>query len=120
MVDRCHVCHRAPSSKIWKDDLLVWTTQDVGALRHEVHAAEHDVVGLSLPSSLTRQLERVAGKVGELDDLVPLIVVTQDEKTLAERCPSRRDSHFHNLVRQAEIPIWQRLTTTDLSFLVFR
>ena len=41
-----HVGHRAAGRKVWQDHLLMRARQDVGALRHEVHAAEHDVVGL--------------------------------------------------------------------------
>ena len=59
--------------------------QDVGALGHEVHAAEDDVRRLGPVGRLLRQLERVAGDVGELDDLVALVVVAEDEDLVAER-----------------------------------
>ena len=59
--------------------------EDVGALGHEVHAAEHDVLGVGPGRRLAGQLERVAGHVGELDDLVALVVVAEHEHPVAER-----------------------------------
>lgn len=59
--------------------------QDVGRLRHEVDAAEHDVGRLGTRRRLPGQLERVAGDVGEPDDLVPLVVVAEHEHPVAER-----------------------------------
>ena len=43
-----HVCHRAAGGKIREDHLLVRRRENVGALSHEVHAAEHDVVGVGV------------------------------------------------------------------------
>ena len=54
-------------------------------LGHEVHAAEDDELGLRAGRRLAGQLEGVAGDVGELDDLVALVVVAQDEHPVAER-----------------------------------
>ena len=59
--------------------------QDVGRLGHEVHAAEDDELGLRPGRRLARELERVAGDVGELDDLVALVVVAEHEDPVAER-----------------------------------
>ena len=59
--------------------------QDVGRLGHEVHAAEDDVRRLRAGGGLAGQLERVAGDVGELDDLVALVVVAEHEDPVAER-----------------------------------
>ena len=59
--------------------------QDVGDFGHEVHAAEDDVLGLGPGGRVLGQLERVAGDVGELDDLVALVVVAEDEHRVAER-----------------------------------
>ena len=80
-----HVGHRAPCGQVGKHDLLAVRRQDVGALGHEVHAAEDDVLGLGTGGSLAGELERVAQHVGELDDLVALVVVTQHEQLVAER-----------------------------------
>ena len=46
LIGRRHVGHRAAGGEVRQDDLLVRHRQDVGALGHEVHAAEHDVVGV--------------------------------------------------------------------------
>ena len=59
--------------------------EDVGALGHEVHAREHDVLRVGARRSVARQLEAVAGDVGELDDLVALVVVAEHEDAIAER-----------------------------------
>ena len=45
-VDVGHVGHRAAGVQVGQDDLLVVAGEHVGGLGHEVHAAEHDVVGL--------------------------------------------------------------------------
>ena len=85
LVDRGHVGHRAAGGEVGEDDLLLVAGEDVGALGHEVHAAEHDVRRLGVGRGLLRELERVAGDVGELDDLVALVVVAEDEHLVAER-----------------------------------
>src|SRR4029450_2385600 len=42
--------------------------QNVGPLRHEMDAAEDDVFGGALVGRRVRELQRVAGEIGELDD----------------------------------------------------
>ena len=59
--------------------------QHVGAFGHEVHAAEHDELGVGMLADLPRELERVAGVVGELDHLVALVVMAEDHEPAAER-----------------------------------
>ena len=54
--------------------------EDVGRLGHEVHAAEHDELRLRAGRRLAGELERVTGDVGELDDLVALVVVAEHER----------------------------------------
>jgi hypothetical protein len=49
-----------------------------------VHAAEHDEFGVRAGCCFSGQLEGVAGDVGKLDDLVPLVVVTEDEQPVAQ------------------------------------
>ena len=80
-----HVGHRAAGGEVGQDTCWCGRGQDVGRLGHEVHAAEDDVVGLRPGGRLAGELERVAGHVGELDDLVALVVVAEDEDALAER-----------------------------------
>jgi hypothetical protein len=59
--------------------------EDVGRLGHEVHAAEDDELRLRAGRRLLRELEAVARDVGELDDLVALVVVAEHEHPVAER-----------------------------------
>ena len=89
-----HVRHRAAGREVGQDDLLLRRGEDVGGLGHEVDAAEDDVLGLGPRRRLARQLEGVAGDVGELDDLVALVVVAEDEDPVAER-PARRPRPGH-------------------------
>jgi hypothetical protein len=49
-----------------------------------VHTAEHDVLGFGPLLGEDRQLVAVAAGVGEGDDLVPLVVVAEDEQALAQ------------------------------------
>ena len=79
-----HVGHRAAGREVGQHDLLLRRGEDVGRLGHEVHAAEDDVLRLRPRSGVARELERVAGDVGELDHLVALVVVPEHEDLLAE------------------------------------
>jgi hypothetical protein len=49
-----------------------------------VHTAKDDELGFPPARRETRQLQRVAGVVGKLDDLVALVVMPQDNEALAE------------------------------------
>ncbi len=59
--------------------------EDVGGLGHEVHAAEHDVLGLLLLLSENGQPVAVAPGVDPAHDLIALVVVPEDEQPLPER-----------------------------------
>ena len=85
LADAGHVGHRAARGEVRQDHRLLVGREDVGRLGHEVHAAEDDVRRVRPGRSLLRQLEAVAGDVGELDDLVALVVVTEHEHRVAER-----------------------------------
>ncbi len=80
-----HVGHRTAGREVRQDDLLGVAGEDVRGLGHEVHAAEDDVLGLGAGGRVARELEGVAGDVGELDHLVALVVVAEDEDAVAER-----------------------------------
>ena len=82
--DGRHVGHRAAGGEIGQDHPLRVGGEDVRALGHEVHAAEHDELGLRAGGGVTRQLERVAGDVRELDHLVALVVVPEHEDAVAQ------------------------------------
>ena len=52
-----HVGHRAAGGQVRQDDLLMRRAEDVRAFRHEVHAAEDDVVGVRTIRNLAGQAE---------------------------------------------------------------
>ena len=83
LADLGHVRHRAAGGEVGKDHGGRVGREDVGGLGHEVHAAEHDV-RRAVGGGVARQLEAVAADVGELDDLVALVVVAQDVHRVAE------------------------------------
>ena len=91
--------------------------EDVGALRHEVHAAEHDVVGVGTRRDLPGQAEGVAGVIGELDHLVALIVMTENDQPAAERPACGGNASVHLRVGQTEILLGQRLALGDVLLL---
>ena len=109
-----HVGHRAAGGEVRQDHLLMRRAQHVGAFRHEVHAAEDDELGVGMLRYLARELERIAGVVGELDHLVALIVMAEDDEPPAERRFRRRDAAVHLLVGEAEVALGQRLALGDV------
>ena len=115
-----HVGHRAAGGEVRQDHLLVRRAEHVGALGHEVHAAEDDELGVGMLADLVGELERVAGVVGELDHLVALVVMAEDDEPAAERRPGRGDARVHLLVGQTEVALGQRLALADVLFLVGR
>jgi len=62
----------------------VRSAKDVGALRHEVHAAEDDELRFTARRGGPRELEGIAGVVGELDHFVALIVMAENDDAIAE------------------------------------
>ena len=49
-----------------------------------MHAAENDELCRWACGGLLGELERIPGDIGELNDLVTLIVMTQDEEPVAQ------------------------------------
>ncbi len=94
--------------------------QDVGALGHEVHTAEDDELGLGVLRHFAREAERIADVIGELDDLVALIVMTEDDEPAAERRLRGGDAAIELFVGQAEIALGERLALRDMRFLELR
>src|SRR5262249_61836488 len=84
-----HVGHRAAGCEVGGHDFLLCRGQNVCGLGHEVNAAEHHELCARPGGCLPGQFEGVASDVGELDDLVPLVVMTQDEGSVAECLPGR-------------------------------
>jgi hypothetical protein len=70
------ICQRAPGLQVGDQHPFVGA-QDRRGLGHEVHAAEHDRVGVGLRRALG-ETERIAHIVGDLLDLGQLVVVRQD------------------------------------------
>ncbi len=71
--------------------------EDVRGLGHEVNPAEDHELGIVLVRSKTGKAERVASPVGELDDLLTLIVVPEDDEPLAEAGTGRGDAPDQSL-----------------------
>jgi hypothetical protein len=84
-----HVGHRTAGGEVGQDGLLVGLGHDVRHLGHEMHAAEHDELGVGLGGE-ARQLERVAGEVGVLVDVGALVVVAQQHGLVAEAARAAR------------------------------
>ena len=94
--------------------------QHIGALRHEVHAAEDDELGLGVLAYVASELEGVAGIVGEFDHFVALIVMAENNHSATELRLGRGDAALHLLVREAEVLVGQRLAFRDVVVLVRR
>src|SRR5208337_4290942 len=77
-----HIGHGAARVQVGEDDRLSRPSQYVGAFRHEVYAAEHDVTALGLRSHL-REAVGIAAIIGETHHFIALIMVTQDDALAA-------------------------------------
>ena len=86
--------------------------ENVGAFRHEMHAAENDVFPAGLGGFL-RQLVRVAAEIGKADDFIALVMVTEDDHIAAQSLPGRSNALVHGVVGQNEI-IFQTANRTSL------
>ena len=84
------------------------TGEDVGGLGHEVHTAEHDVLGLGPFLGQHRQAERVAPCIGPAHDLVTLVVVAEDEQPVAQGGLGRRDAVGELHLGRLGVPLRQR------------
>src|ERR1700726_385845 len=67
-----------------------------------MHAAKDNVVAASTGSFL-RKLVRVAAKICEADDLVPLIVMAEKDDLTTQNFPGRADALVHGVVGKDEI-----------------
>ncbi len=93
------------------------SAEDVGALRHEVHAAEDDELGGPAAGGRARELQRVADEVRELDDLVALIVMPEDDQPVAELRLGFSDPRIHLVVGETEVSLRERLPLADARLL---
>ena len=94
-----HVGHRAAGGEIGKNGDLLRRGHDVGDLGHEMHAAEDDVFRICLRGQLG-QLQRIAGQIGVLVDIGPLVVVAEDYGLLAQLGAGDADAVRAILVRE--------------------
>src|ERR1700730_13512682 len=97
-----HVSHVASCVEIRKDCRLTAMTENVGAFGHKMHAAKDDVLPARL-CSLLRELVGVAAKIGESDDFIALIVVTEDYTFPPQNFACGRNAIVHGVVGQDEI-----------------
>src|SRR5208337_2082912 len=93
---------RASGVEIGKHDELPLMGQNVGALRHEVHAAEDDVAAGGLGGHL-REPVGIAAIVGKTHDFITLIVMTQDDALASQDGFRLPDAFVHGMVGEYEI-----------------
>ncbi len=108
LVDVRHVGHGAACVEVGKQHALVVAGQDVGRLRHEVHAAEHDELGVGLVGGLSGQPEGVAPGVRPAHHVVTLVVVPEDADPRAERGLGRADHGGQFLVGRGRVALGKR------------
>ena len=80
-----HVGHAASGSQVGQKDLDFVAGEDIGRFGHEVDAAKHDRPATLAARGELAQLEAVAPKVGEANDLVLLIMVSKNQECVAQR-----------------------------------
>ena len=78
------------------------TRQNVGALRHEVHAAEDDVAAFGLRRHL-RQAIGIAAAIGEAHDFIALIMMTKNDALAAQSSFGGRNAGVHGAIREYKI-----------------
>jgi len=100
--DFSHVGHGAACIEVRQDDLLAGVAEHVRAFGHEVHAAENKVLGVGLRGD-SGELVAVAREVGEADDFVALIVVSEQNGGRAETLARRRDTLVHSVIGEREV-----------------
>ena len=82
LTDLGHVCHRATCIQIRQDNLLAAARQYISALRHEMHAAEHNVFAVGLSCKL-REFVGIAGEIRKANHFVALVVMSEDHAIFA-------------------------------------
>ena len=102
LADLRHVGHGAAGVEIGKQHRLSGTRQDVGALRHEMHAAEDDVAAFGLRRHL-RQAVGVAAIIGKTHDFIALIVMSEDHALAAQLLPGCGNAFVHRVIGEYEI-----------------
>ena len=86
-----HVGHRTSRGEVRQDDCDIVLSENVRSLGHEMHAAKQDVFRAALWRLLggqLRELETVANKVCVTNDVVLLVVMTEDEQLAPQLAPT--------------------------------
>ena len=73
-----------------------------------------------MAGGVLRELERIAGLVGELDDFVALVMVAEHDEAVPERGLGRGDADVHLGLRQPEIDLRKRLALAQPGAFVVR
>ena len=108
LVEVGHVGHGAAGVEVGQDHLLVVGGEDVGRLGHEVHAAEHDEVGLRPLLGEHRQPVGVTPGVGPAHHLVALVVVAENEEAVTEPRTRLADPRMELVRRRCRVPLGER------------
>jgi hypothetical protein len=108
LVDVGHVGHRAAGVEVGKDHGLVVAGEDVGRLRHEVHPAEHDVLGLRAVLGQHGEPVGVSPGIRPTDDLVALVVMAEDEESIAQGVLGGADLAGEIVRRRHREPLGER------------
>jgi hypothetical protein len=78
----------------------MFPTEDIRTLGHEMNATENDEFRVLLLSGPGCKFERIAPKVGKSDNLVSLIVMTQNDQTAPKTGTNGADTLVRFGVRQ--------------------
>jgi hypothetical protein len=116
-VNRRHVGHRAPSRHVGQHhrhplaaalgQLLRPVGQDVGRLRHKVHATERDVPAVGAVGRHLAELVAIPREISQGDDFVLLIMVAENQQLGAELVA-------HRLNPPLKLGVVQRLVRLQL------
>ena len=102
LADLGHVGHRTPSIQVRQKYLLIAAPEDVGALGHEMDAAEDDILALGLSGDL-RQLVGISSHVGEADHLIALVVMAEQNCAPTQLGPGCGNAVVHRVIGEYEI-----------------
>ena len=102
LCDLGHVGHGAPGIEVGENGDLAGAGKNVGAFGHEVHAAENDVFAAGL-GGFFRELVGIAAEIGEADDFIALVMVSEDDHVAAEDLAGCANAVVHGVVGEDEI-----------------
>ncbi len=100
--DLGHVGHGATRVQVWQNDGLPRPGQDVGAFRHEVHAAEDDVAAFGLRGHL-REAIGIATAISKADDFIALVMMPKNDALPAQGSLGGRNTAVHGAIGKYQI-----------------